>query len=958
MRLFGWLITYAVFGLFSKDLSGQNPTYDIKLQLDTTAQTLAVNAAITIPEGITLPKDTVWFHLPFNAYTKYSAFANEQLKFNMTNFHFRRENEYCTTSNFKIKDGNQDIPFFYKNDDQEFVGFLAGSHDHLIFDYTLNLPKAIDGLGYKDRNYWLRNFYPQLLKFDGQWYFQPLTQFVQVSFRSADFNVTLSNPFGEIMSSGELNYEGADAKIKAKNVKDFALQLIKNSTKIYRGTFKSGDKIIPYNVVHFIKTSDKEWKGIDTAIQNAATLWTNYFGFYPYSSLIFNVQNSCPNCYLASGLLQRQDISSDDFDLNTYISEIFGEVWVESQFDINAKQNYWLSDGLSEYYFNRNLSQTSTYSTKNHSSEFLFSNNKYLYQAIKERKKMPLNTPINDLSNQQQFANKKGFSCVLFQYLQIIVGEEIFDKSVKSFANNQKILTLEKLVRELEINSGKKLQSICDIYTKSNLNTDYKMLGMDWENNQLHIKIANEDSLSLPFLLSFTRKDDSVEDFLISGFNGEKSIPVNLKDVDNIQYVSIDLQGVLPEKNRDNNHYFPNNSGKFGPFKLKNLFTNEDSRYRKLLMMLYPAYNNNDKFMLGTVFSNSNFNIIKNLSFAFAPMFSFTSKNPLGQAWVNYNKYLNNKTFDLLTARAGIRSFNMDYNKKFDYFLRYIKIDPSITLRFRHLPVTNITSALTLKAYFINEEMADTDASGLKGINNIASKIFKLDYDIKKSDVLSTSSLSLSAEQQSFETENYLKLTGTVYQRWMYKPKRNIYFRLFASGFLANTQRESGSFQNIYSRGSIALIHQGYNDYIYDEYFFSRQNQNQLQNDQVSLVNGGGFKTPTGSAYAIGLSNNFAASLNSSIDLPFSKSWFPLRAYFDLGTYSTFNGEKFTNNWMYNGGFSLNFSDIVAIHCPLIYSKDLGNSYKEGHKTFFSRLSFSINLHKLNFWEVENPGSD
>jgi hypothetical protein len=173
---------------------------------------------------------------------------------------------------------------------------------------------------------------------------------------------------------------------------------------------------------------------------------------------------------------------------------------------------------------------------------------------------------------------------------------------------------------------------------------------------------------------------------------------------------------------------------------------------------------------------------------------------------------------------------------------------------------------------------------------------------------------------------------------------------------LANTNR------NILSQtiGSIALIYDGYNDYRYDEYFFSRQNQNLLFDDQVSLSNGGGFKTPVGGSKfsSFANSNNFAASLNASVDLPFSQPWFPLRAYFDLGTYTSSNGDKFTNNWMYNGGFSLNFSDIVAIHCPLIYSKDLGNLYKEVHKTFFSRLSFTINLHKLNFWEVENPGSD
>ena len=131
-------------------------------------------------------------------------------------------------------------------------------------------------------------------------------------------------------------------------------------------------------------------------------------------------------------------------------------------------------------------------------------------------------------------------------------------------------------------------------------------------------------------------------------------------------------------------------------------------------------------------------------------------------------------------------------------------------------------------------------------------------------------------------------------QRWMYRPNKNFYFRVFTSGFLTNTNKD------VLGRtlGSIALIYDGVSDYIYDEYFFSRQNQNLLYDDQVSLVNGGGFKTPVGSQFSIGTSNNFAAALNTSIDLPFRQSWFPIRAYFDIGTASVKEGDKFVNRWI------------------------------------------------------------
>lgn len=367
-------------------------------------------------------------------------------------------------------------------------------------------------------------------------------------------------------------------------------------------------------------------------------------------------------------------------------------------------------------------------------------------------------------------------------------------------------------------------------------------------------------------------------------------------------------------------------------------------------LLIYPAYNDNDGWMAGLLLTNSNYEQKKKVSFALAPMYSFTNKKLLGQSWVNYDLLLNHKTINSVTFRAGIKSFDMFTNQKLNYSLRYIKIDPSIKIWFNH--EMGKVSSLMLKTYFIDEEIAElTSATELKGINHIRSTIFKLEYDIQKWKMSGNSSFKLSAEQQSYYDESYIKLSTIANQSWMYKPKKNFYFRIFAAGFISNSQRQSINYQNIFTRGTISLIQQGFNDYTYDEYFFARQNQTKFYDDQVSISNGGGFKTPIGSANAIGMSNNFAAAINASVDLPFSTSWLPLRVYFDLGTYSTFGGVTFNNNWMYNGGISLNYKDIFAIHCPLIFSENLGDIYRASHKDFISRLNFTIDLHKLNFWD-------
>ena len=58
---------------------------------------------------------------------------------------------------------------------------------------------------------------------------------------------------------------------------------------------------------------------------------------------------------------------------------------------------------------------------------------------------------------------------------------------------------------------------------------------------------------------------------------------------------------------------------------------------------------------------------------------------------------------------------------------------------------------------------------------------------------------------------------------------------------------------------------------------------------------------------------------------------------------------------MYNGGISYNIGDFFAIHLPLIFSKDLGNIYKGQHDSFLTRISFSLNLHRLDIWNARDP---
>jgi hypothetical protein len=384
------------------------------------------------------------------------------------------------------------------------------------------------------------------------------------------------------------------------------------------------------------------------------------------------------------------------------------------------------------------------------------------------------------------------------------------------------------------------------------------------------------------------------------------------------------------------------------------LLKNAENHPRVLRWTVFPAYNDNDGMMAGLVLTNDNGRENKKFSYALAPMFSFLNSKLTGEGRIVFNNIVLNKGIDKISYGIGIKSYDYNRNEKFDYSLRFIRVDPRMTIHFTDTDTRK--SKVTLKLFFISEENPVFDKGQFKGLSTEYSYIPRMDYDYSNHDDYQGTDMKLSIEYQGYNSEKYIKMTGIADQKYRFAEKKHLYFRAFLSGFLWNTQRQSNSFQNVFTRGSIALIHQGFNDYTYEETFLSRQNQTGFQNDQISMTSGGGFKTPVGSAHNIGMSNHLAASVGFSSDIPFRlPKWIPLRAYFDIGTYSIYGIDKFTNTLLYNGGLSLHYKDIGAIYFPLFYSENLGNIYKSEHKTFLSRISFSLNLNKIAIGKL--PGN-
>jgi hypothetical protein len=96
------------------------------------------------------------------------------------------------------------------------------------------------------------------------------------------------------------------------------------------------------------------------------------------------------------------------------------------------------------------------------------------------------------------------------------------------------------------------------------------------------------------------------------------------------------------------------------------------------------------------------------------------------------------------------------------------------------------------------------------------------------------------------------------------------------------------------------------------------------------------------------------ASINLSTTLPrpIAPAWFPLRIFFDAGTYAeAWSSTPPTSHFLYVAGLELTLlHDVFRLYAPLVYSSDFSSQLKTvpDQNTFLKKLSFSIDLENIH----------
>lgn len=405
----------------------------------------------------------------------------------------------------------------------------------------------------------------------------------------------------------------------------------------------------------------------------------------------------------------------------------------------------------------------------------------------------------------------------------------------------------------------------------------------------------------------------------------------------------------------------------FGRKKLKTAFLFDFKDIDKTnYINWFPAigYNVYDKFMAGLLIHNYN-PPFRKFRYVVAPLYAFGSKQFNGIGRIGYT-FLPDKKVRKIDIGAGAARFSTlegsDSNNA-KIFGGYYRFTPQVRVTFGNkTPRNPIEHWIEWKTFIIGERgfnyaisSKDSMYHPYKGKTE-TSYINQLTYSVNNYRTL----YPYDAQLQIQQGDGFYRATATGNYYLNYSSGGGLQVRAFAAkfGYLGGRTMEK-EFRTIRYQPKLTAV-RGNEDYTYSNYFIGRNEQEGLGSQQI-MMRDGGLKIRTDLFQDLqGRSDNWIASLNFNTTLP-AKMFpieLPVRLFLDVGTYANaWKKDAYTSRFLYVGGIQLVFyRDLINVYIPVVYSKEFRDNLKtvpEENK-FLKKISFSIDLHRLNLRRLTN----
>ncbi|MBI5916362.1 MAG: M1 family metallopeptidase [Bacteroidetes bacterium] len=751
-------------------------------------------------------------------------------------------------------------------------------------------------------------------------------------------------------------------------------------------TLPSGKKIPTWGM--FTNKEAAIWTRGAEYVRRAVEFYSQHVGEYPWPQA-----TAVHSALSAGGGMEYPMItvignSGNAKALDDVITHEVGHNWFYGLLASNEREHAWMDEGMNSYYEYRymreyygdraSLSMGKSFQKMLDGDVYELA---YLYQCRRRLDQAP-ETSSNDFAPINYGVSAYIKPGTAFGHLEQYLGTEAFDKIMHSYFEKWAFRHPQPadLRAVFEQESGKNLSWFFDGYLGSNKQLDYALGNVSGSTGGADFKILvkNRGEIAAPFPVSAYLHGELVQTEWFDGFTGEQEVSFPACDCNSFV---LDGGHVTLEVYRKNNTVRISGGLKtVEPLQLRFLGPLENSRRTTVNWAPLIGGNKYDGMMAGLLLHNGGMPARK-FEYQLATMYGFDSKDLVGVANVQYNIFP--KTEKIKRISFGLTSKVFNYRAPDSLItetgyasthLQYRRLVPFVRLELVRSQTSKFYQTLQLRSILLEEQATKFytigDTFGVfyyEGDEWVGSAIHELTYEVGDRRALNPYSLRLALEQRSFDDvfgedirRSYLRLSLEANTALTYDTKRSIYLRFFAGGFLKNDYRERG----FVGPGAFNLTGQGFNDYRYDDFYFGRTETTGSWSQQIHPREGG-LKVPLGSPYSEGRSNNFIFAINLKADLPQDLPLkLPLRPYFDFGYYDDArpisDGLSFSDQVWWQGGFALELGKgIFGVYFPVVNSKtlrgsgDLPGLYDtSGRDTFWERVTFTLDLGRLNPWKL------
>ena len=967
----------------------QEVNYQIKVKLNDKKNELSAFEEFKYKNNSPDALEFIWIHLWPNGYADdHTAMAKQMLENGNTVFYYSDQDDrgFIDSLNFLVD--NRKVKWEYHPEHKDICKIYlekplkSGETITVSTPFRVKIPKGVfSRLGHIGESYQITQWYPKPAVYDRYgWHEMPYLNQGEFYSEFGSYDVSITLPENYIVgATGDLQDEAEMQWLDsiAKNTESTSILQMSNdnsfppSSKRFKTIHYNQDRVhdfawfadkrfhvlkghveLPHShkeVTSWVMFTNAEadiWKDAISYVNDAVYYYSLWNGDYQYNNV-----TAVDGALSAGGGMEYPTItvigtSGNAFMLETVIMHEVGHNWFYGMLGSNEREHAWMDEGINSFYENRYIETKYpnafvSGTLNNRASRILnvfnlkdFSHKNLFELTYSLNARRNLDQPVNIHAADYTEMNYQGIvyskTGLAFDYLMAYLGKDTFDHCMQSYFDKWKFKhPYPKDLKEIfEKETGKKLDWFFDDIINTTEKVDYKIknirktAGEDNKSlNNYRIKLKNNSSVLSPIAISAIGRDSIIFSQWIDGFKGLKTIDLQVADVDLFR---IDPKKYMIENKRKNNTIKAKGLfRKTEPLKLQIIGSLEDPYKSQLFYSPIFGWNNYDKFMLGIGLYNSRLPR-NNLEYLVAPMFSFNTGEIMGNADFSYTWFPNNGFFQNISIGTSAAHFHFRNDKLARS--SYTKLTPYLKAELKKKNLrSHFSHNFNLRSVNILEHTKPYNDEGFSlPVNEDTTTFNELKYIFKCSQKLNPYSSTIDI----IENKNFLVISAELKKTISYSEKHEFSIRAYAGNILFNKNKDAR--YNLRMDGL-----DGYHDYMYDEIYFGRSENEGILSAQFNDVEGG-FKMPTG---GLAQSNSFIASISLKAELPIP---IPISAFADWGINQN-------RTLVYDAGLSFALiKDICEVYFPLLYSKNIQDVIDANDTKYKELIRFTLHLNSLN----------